>query len=877
MSNMNHRQYSHYESSTSRADVIANKSNRSFTVVVKWIVCLLFAILFGQNANAQSNMIHGVIKDSITSEPLQYINIYLKGENRGVFSNQDGRFSIKAGNGENCLQISSVGYKSKEIVISQADNAEIEIFLSPSQTMLKEIVIRPTKERYSKKNNPAVDMINHIRKKMHLNNPLRHDYYNYEKYEKGIIALNDFNVDSTSKLAKGKYGFITQYIDTSDISGRPILIISMSEKTAKEMYRKSPKSHKEIIEGTKISSIIEVFDEKSLKRFVDEIMGEIDIFQNDISIMQNRFVSPLSNIATNYYKFYITDTIPIDSEKCIELSFTPHNKESFGFIGRLYLPLGDTTMFVKKAILNVPKSINLNYVKSIYIVQDFIKAADGTRLKVNDDLTAEFEIVPGTQGLYSRRQIAYRDFSFIPDAQYDSFFDREADVIIAQNANQRSEEYWNEKRQLAVNHIEMSMNGFLSRLRQIPFFYWTEQVVKVIIQGYIPTGKQSKFDIGPVNTMLSFNRLEGTRFRIGGVTTALLHNQLFARGYVAYGLADRRFKYGAELEYSFNKKENHSREFPIHSIKAEHKYDIDQIGQHYLFTNKDNIFLSLKRRPDYKSTYQRISKINYKMERESGFSFDIGFKHEIQEGTKSLPFEDGFGNFDRHYHQSAFMLTLRYAPGEKFYQTKSERIPINIDAPIFQLTHEYGPKGMFGSKFTLNRTEFSVQKRFWFSAFGYTDIILKAGKVWSQVQYPALMWPNANLSYTIQPESYSLMNAMEFANDQYVSWDITYWANGALFNRIPLIKHLKLREVVSFKGLYGSLTRKNNPDYNNNLYRFPFDSFAKPMGKDPYMEISVGIDNILTFLRIDYVWRLTYRNTPNIDKSGLRVQLHFTF
>lgn len=876
MTNMNRHRLRLYVTTTLYAYSGTDKINQTIAEVVKWIMCLVFAILAGQ-ANAKDDMINGIIKDSITSEPLQYINIYLKGENRGVFSDQNGRFSIKATSKTNCLQISSVGYKSKEIIVSPTDNSEIEVLLSPTHTMLKEVIIRPTKEHYSKKNNPAVEMVNRIRKKMQQYSPLLHDHYNHEKYEKGVIALNDFNVDSTSKITKGKYGFITQYIDTSDISGRPILIISMTEQTSKEIYRKSPTSQKEIIEGINISSIIEVFDEKSLNRFVDEIMGEIDIFQNDISIMQNRFVSPLSNIATNYYKFYLTDTIPIDSEKCIELSFTPHNKESFGFIGRLYIPLGDTTMFVKKVVMNVPRTINLNYVKSIYIVQDFIKVADGTRLKVNDDMTAEFEILPGTQGLYSRRQIAYRDFSFKPDTQYDSFFDYEADVIVAKNADERSEEYWKGKRQLTVNPIEMSMNGFLTRLRQIPFFYWVEQVVKVIIQGYIPTGKHSKFDIGPVNTFLSFNRLEGTRFRIGGVTTALLHNQLFARGYIAYGLSDRRFKYGAELEYSFNEKENHSREFPIHSIKAEHQYDIDQIGQHYLFTNKDNIFLSLKRKPDYKSTYRRLSKLNYKMERESGFSFDIGFKHEIQEGTQSLPFEDGYGNVDRHYSQSAFMITLRYAPGEKFYQTKSERIPINTDAPIFQLTHEYGPKGMFSSKFTLNRTEFSAQKRFWFSAFGYTDIILKAGKVWSQVQYPALMWPNANLSYTIQPESYSLMNAMEFANDQYISWDITYWANGALFNRIPLIKHLKLREVISFKGLYGSLTKKNNPDYNNNLYRFPFDSFAKPMGKEPYMEVSVGIDNILTFLRIDYVWRLTYRNTPNVDKSGLRVQLHFTF
>ena len=227
--------------------------------------------------------------------------------------------------------------------------------------------------------------------------------------------------------------------------------------------------------------------------------------------------------------------------------------------------------------------------------------------------------------------------------------------------------------------------------------------------------------------------------------------------------------------------------------------------------------------------------------------------------------------------QSEVELTLRYAPGEKFLQSKWDRISLLPEKPVFTLSHKVGFKGILGSEFYYHHTEARFKKRFWFSAFGYLDAIVKAGKVWTEVPYPLLILPNANLSYTIQPESYSLMNAMEFANDQYVSWDITYWANGALFNRIPLIKHLKLREVVSFKGLYGSLTKKNNPDYNNNLYRFPFDSFSKPMGKDPYMEISVGIDNILTFLRIDYVWRLTYRNTPNIDKSGLRVQLHFTF
>lgn len=219
---------------------------------------------------------------------------------------------------------------------------------------------------------------------------------------------------------------------------------------------------------------------------------------------------------------------------------------------------------------------------------------------------------------------------------------------------------------------------------------------------------------------------------------------------------------------------------------------------------------------------------------------------------------------------------MRYAPNEKFYQTKSNRFPINIDAPIFTLSHKFGFKGVLGSDYNLNHTEFGVQKRFWFSAFGYFDAILKAGKEWNKVPYPLLIIPNANLSYTIQPESYPLMNAMEFINDQYVSWDLTYNANGALFNRIPLIKYMKLREVVSFRGLYGSLSKKNNPMNDDSLFRFPNGSNV--MDDMPYMEVGVGLDNIFTILRLDYVWRLTYRDTPGVkQKQVLRLALHFTF
>ena len=308
-----------------------------------------------------------------------------------------------------------------------------------------------------------------------------------------------------------------------------------------------------------------------------------------------------------------------------------------------------------------------------------------------------------------------------------------------------------------------------------------------------------------------------------------------------------------------------------------HKYDIDRLGQNYLYTNADNVFLQLKRQKDNKIAYLRTTELEWKLETLSHFSIALGLEHHVHEASRLLPYIYPDGNVRKSYTQAGFHVTLRYAPGEKFYQTRSYRIPINMDAPIITLSHTYHPKGWMGTLYDLNKTEIGVQKRFWFSAFGYTDVVVKAAKLWNRVPYPDLLLPNANLSYTIQSESYALMDAMEFANDQYLSWDVTYWANGALLNRIPLIKYLKLREVFTFRGLWGSLSDRNNPAKSNSVFLFPENTLCAPMGRKPYMEIGVGLDNILTILRVDYVWRLTYRDTPGVNRGGIRVQLHFNF
>lgn len=847
------------------------------------VVCKFLIILFSLSValdgfcqrDVKPTHISGLLVDSITNEPLPFAAVFLKGSDRGTMTDENGRFDINTSVNFINVSVSLMGYNNKEVFVTKGESNNITIQLVPTGVALNELVVKPKKEKYSKKNNPAVAFAKRVMAKKKQYDPKNHPYYSFEKYYKLTCGLTGFSNDKESWILK-KFKFLHEFMDTSEVSGKRILPMSIKERVSTESYRLNPESHKEYIKGVKRAGIDEVFDEESIQRFLEDVFREINIFSNDVTFMQNRFVSPLSNIGIDFYKYYLNDTVTINGVKCIDLSFSPFNPQSFGFNGRIYVVADDTTMFVKKVKMNVPKDINLNYVEKIYIEQDFEKAPDGSRLKTRDDMTVEFRIIPATQELYARRVAIYSDHSF-DKPQDESIFKKEATKITATDANYMPEEFWKDNRKTPIKESENSVKHILARLRQVPLFYWGEKVVVTLVSGYIPTSKESKFDFGPMNTTISGNTLEGLRLKTGGMTTANLNDHLFARGYVAYGFGDKKWKYSGQLEYSFNKKKYHNLEFPIHSLRLLHKYDLDHLGQHYLYTNDDNVFLALKRMPDKAVTYKRTSELEYKLETESGFSIAAGMKFDIQEASKFIPFVDGYGKTYDNYKETSFSITLRYAPGETFYQTKTYRIPINLDAPVFTLSHTYAPKGFLGSKYCINKTEVGVQKRFWLSAFGYTDIILKGGKIWSNVAFPDLMLPNANLSYTIQPESFVLMSPMEFMNDRYLSWDITYWANGAIFNRLPLIKYLKLREAFSFRGLYGKLKDSNNPANNLELLRFPDMNNSSPMDKTPYMEMGVGIDNILTCLRVDYVWRLTYMNRANIDRRGLRIQLHFTF
>lgn len=745
-------------------------------------------------------------------------------------------------------------------------------------TELQEVVVKAKRQRYQKRGNPAYELMQEVRRSIQDTDPRTKPDYNFDFYEKIVLGMNDMTVDST----RNNVGFFNAYADTAVNTGKPVILLSIREKFGTEAYTLKPERHKTLVRARRNAGIDESFEQENINKMLEDVLRNIDIYANDIVLMQQRFVSPLGRIAGDYYHYSINDTVTFrdDPRKFIELVFAPANAESFGFNGRFYVA-DDSTRFIKKVSMRVPRAINLNYIDNIFINQEFTQDADGMRHKTLDDMSVELRILPGTPAFYGRRSSYATNFSDTPRDDMKEFLDNLADNIeLDESRMSLGQQTWDRARIVPLSQAEFNLKGLHEEMKKRPLLYWGEKILAVLSRGYIGTGWRgfpSKFDFGPIGSFISYNSLEGLKLRVGGMTTAALSPHVFGRAFVAYGFRDHKWKYMGEAEYSFNRKKLHSREFPVNSFRFTHKYDVDMIGQYNQFNTSEDILMSFKRTRSDLATYERLSKLEYTYEFANHFSIVAGLKHRIQFATDYVRFINGAGSSRPHYSQSSVFITLRYAPGEVFYQGRTSRAPINKDAPVIQLTHEYGPRNVCGSLFTINTTELSVEKRLWFSSFGYADITLRGGKIWSRVQFPALLWPIANTSYTMQANTFSLMNPMEFANDWYGSLDITYYLNGLILNRIPLVKKAKLREIITFKLLEGGLTKKNNPEYNPDLFRFPYGSGTHVLGKMPYMEIGVGLDNILTFLRVDYVWRLSYRYLPGIDRAGLRVSLHFTF
>ncbi|MEE0054179.1 MAG: DUF5686 family protein [Prevotella sp.] len=841
------------------------------------MVVLLVALT--QQMMAQQKISGRVI--DVDGFAVPYASVQYRGHRIAVSSDGEGRFSIEKHEGW-MLTVSALSYKTQTVKVDANTNF-LEIKLKDDSRRLNEVVVKSKRGKYKRKDNPAVELMRRViaaKKKTDLAN---HPYYQYDKYQKITLALNDLSKEQLEGKFFSKRQYLLDQVEKSPYNGKLTLPVSVDETVSQHIYRKDPKSEKDIIKGQQTNGIGQVIQTgEILSTTMKDVFTDVDIYDDYVRLLQYPFPSPIGRTAISFYHYYIEDTVYVERDLCYHLQFIPANSQDFGFRGELYVT-ADSILHVKKCNLYMPHNSDVNWVKDMKIEQEFTRLDNGEWVLSKDDMVAEIHTNKVLQDLLVVRNTRLTDYSF--DELPKVLFKGKAKVRHDIDAMNRDEAYWNKYRQVDLTKSESSMDSFIHRMENSKGFKWIILGVKALMENYVeigsgPGGKKSKFDLGPVNTYLSKNYVDGIRLRLAGRTMAALNPHFFWNGYAAYGTKSNEWYTGHELTYSLNKKKNSPFEFPMRNVTFEVSRDIMSPSDDNLQHNKDNIFMTFRAATQDEMFLYHRQRLAFTYETDWGLRFNTGIRWQSNRTAGNLHYFTLDGNEVKKIRMTDINVGINYNPGVTYVNTKQQRLPINLDSPEIGISHTMGFKGFMGGQYHSNITKVSIYKRQWLGSFGYLDFHAVGQAQWNKVPFPMLILPPVNLSYFESESSVSLMRDWEFLNDRQVFASLSWDMNGKLLNRIPLIKKLKWREYFAVKGVWGNLTDKNNPYLEKNqgdteLFKFPSKSHV--MNNTPYWECVAGVHNIFKFFAVEYVRRLTYLNNEDISKWGIRFGFSMTF
>ena len=846
---------------------------------------VLFCILFGLTTlSAQTvtlTTVHGRVTDTLNT-PRPYASVQVDGEEIGVRTDIDGYFYFQSKKHPKFVKIAYVGYKSQKVKINPDVHNELEIKLLEETYGIQEVTIRPKK--YRKKDNPAVDLIQEVFKHKDQNRKEGLDYYSFEKYEKLEFDLNNINDGFRKKWYLKRFRFIFNNVDTNDVNGKVALPFFFRERLLEVKYRKDPSTLKEYLVGenqTKLRDEYDV-DNDGVSKYISNLYQDIDIYQPNIDLLSIQFVGPLSGIATSYYRFYITDTLEVNGEKFADVFFAPMNKSNLAFMGNMLVAL-DSTYAVRKVVMGVSKDINLNFVTDLRIEQEYDFFGEGSSrrlLLTTDAVTMDFNILKNAEGrsLLVHKTNSYRNYVLnqpIPD----SLFSPPVPTLVKRPIQLTAED-WPDYRHQPLEIREVAIGKMMDSIQHSPTFRTVMTASNIAGTGFVKFGG---LEMGPIATFASFNDIEGSRFRVGGRTNQKFIKPLQLSGYLAYGTLDRQWKYRAAATWSLSGEL--PRKFPMNNITVGYQRDIRPLGADISNWSPDNLLLSFQRGSNSRMAYQDVARVEYVREFQTGFSVNPFFYWKRFTPAGKLSFEYQAVGTPDFISQPDITTTeagviLRFAPNEKFYQGTTYRFTMLTQKPVFTLTYRAGVSTI-GGTYDYHKLVASFSKYFFLGPLGRSYVFAEAGRTFGTVPFPLLDIHRANQSYQYDWYSYNLMNFMEFASDKYFGLTLYNNFSGLLLNNIPVIKKLQWREVATLKLLWGGLDDKNRPTVDNGLLRFPLNDqgadYIHTLGSKPYVEASVGIANIFRVIRLDYLWRLSYTDLPNVDTWGIRFSFQAGF
>jgi len=807
--------------------------------------------------------ISGVVLDE-QNESIPFANIVFVGSTTGTVSDENGKFYLETEINYNEIEVSFIGFETKIVSIKSRD-FNLSITLKEEASQLDEVFIYSGKVK--KKGNPAIEILKKVWAKERKNGIYLFDQYQYEKYEKLEFDMN--NVDSVfmkKKLFKGME-FVFNSIDTSRITGKAFLPIFINESVYNS-YGKNKDGHKlrEDLIANKNSGFN---SNQNVIAFIKDLYVDYNIYDSYIKIFDKSFVSPISKAAgISTYNYVLTDSAFVDNKWCFNILYYPRRKSELTFKGDFWV--NDSTFAIKEINMQANRSANINWVKDIYIEQEFDVLNDSVFLLKRDYMLSDFSLnkKDKSKGVYGRRTTMYKDYKF--NEQKDAGFYNEEINVYDEKIYNKADTYWTESRQETLNENELGIYKMLDTLTTVPKFKQIYNAISILGSGYI---EFNKFDFGSIYSTIGKNDVEGLRLRVGGRTYLGGNEPWRLQGYTAYGFDDDKFKYGMSGKWMVNPKSRFI-------IGGGNRRDVEQIGVSLTTTNdvlgrsfaSSSFFAS---GDNSKLTSINLSNFFISIEPKNNLQFKIGASYRTLESASPSTFNLDYW-IDKEQDvrksdviQSEIDLSIKYTPDRKTIGYGVERNEVTDTYSTWFLNYSQGIKGVFNSDFDYQKIQFYYRQPILIGGFGRMFTTFEVGKTFGEVPLGLLNVVPGNQSYFTIENTFSLLDYYEFVTDTYASLHIEHNFNGRFLSRIPLLRKLNLREILGVKGVWGEISDKNLALNASNI------NYVAP--NKPYYEYNVGIGNIFKVFRIDFSWRGNYTDVPNANKFAIKGAFGFHF
>jgi len=791
---------------------------------------LICALLGSCDLIAQQITISGIVKDGTSGEGLPFATVMVVGaEGIGTTTDMDGSYELTLSQAYPSLQAEFLGYTSQTLALDATRATQVLNFtLGSNDVVLKDVEIIAEKAKYDK-SNPAVELMKKVIANKTTNRPGSRGYLQHNQYSSSSLSLNNITEESFEDGALKNFQFLKQYIDTLS-ADEQILSFYLKEELHRLTYKKRKEAPiSELINENKTELDVKFFDQ-NVEQLLDHLVQKVDVYDNNLFFLNNNFQNPISPGGLNMYRYYLIDSTFTATDTIIHLYTTPSNKSDIGFTGDIYVNNQDKA--IVKVDYALDKRANLNFTSDLKLQQQF-EYVQGRWVDKHSTFQALFKFLDSGNGVLGKRRIVNTDHRY-----------------------------------------EKSETGVYDDIIDTSLDYDKEDDT----EGYVDF---DEFRLGNISSTYTYNPVEGSRLRLGGKTTNKLFKKTLLHAYGAYGLKDERFKYRTGVLHSFNDDFDVN---PVHYLEFAMGRDQYALGQDLVAAFRNNLATTFTRGTNTNFVQSRYFHLLYDNEFEKDFRMRFHLKQEQQRGVGTLQFlyTDPADELmkDRILDIVSLGTKLRWAPNEHYLEIGSKRKPIHSKYPIFELQLERTQLEFGDNPEGFTRLELLVFKRLYLGRVGHSDFLIEGGKFWGEgIPYHLLFIPVGNQTYFYQHRAYNMMNFFEFVSDEYVSINYRHYFNGFIMNRLPLIKKLKLRSMITTKALWGNLNDVNSPQSNPAAIQFPAsigqNSFT--LGSEPYVESSVALTNIFKLLRIDLVRRFTYLDAPNVPelfgKKGMSVRL----